>query len=314
LKNHSEKSILNFFPIGAVSHSCKGEDITEIIDMHNSGAVAFSDGSQSVESAGLMLRALQYAKAINGLIINHPDEASISPDGQIHEGKVSVSLGLEGIPEMNEILGLKRDLQLQEYAQSRYCAYNISSAESCSIIKKEKRSAPPIFYTVSYLNLLYTHKDLENFNVNLKVKPPLRQTKDKRALINALKDDQIDAITSGHLPLEEEMKKMSFAFASFGATGIETVFSALLSLLDEDVELSRIIEKLTIGPRTILNLPIPLIKEGEDAELCVFDPDLAWEFTKDTMLSKSKNSPFTDQALKGKVLGIINNNKHNLDF
>ncbi len=309
--NNTKNSIVDFHPIGAVSQSCKGEDITEFIDMKQSGAIAFSDGKHSLKDAGLMKRALQYAKACNGLIINHPDEISLSNYGQINEGEISVMLGLEGNPEMAEVLGIQRDIQLCEYTEGRYCAYNISTTEAAKLVKKHKGSQRiNISSTVSYLNLIFSDKAMLGFDVNLKVYPPFRGEKDRRSLIKALKDDSIDCITSGHVPLEVELKKKSFAFADFGAIGIETVLSALLTDLEGQLEVDDIVKKLTIGPRTLLGLTIPTIEEGVEANICLFDPDLEWTFSKSDIRSLSKNSPYINKSFKGKVLGVINNNKY----
>ena len=309
LKNQTSDFLVDFHPIGAISHDTKGGDIAEIMDMQAHGAVGFSDGKYSIANSGLMMRALQYAKACDGLIINHPNDAGIAEEGQIHEGEVSVSLGLEGIPEMSETMGLKRDLQLNQYVESKYCAHNISSADSTKLLKKERKHPErKVWSTVNYMNLIFTDEDLKNFNVNLKVYPPLRSARDQRNLVRGLKEGTIDAITTGHTPLEEEHKKMSFAFASFGAIGLETAFSALLSYAD-DLSLETIIDKLTWGPREVLQLPVYQINEGEKADLCIFDPDIEWNYTSDTIKSKSRNSPFVDKQLKGKVLAVINNNK-----
>ena len=311
LKNNTNNTSVDFYPIGAISKNCAGEDITEMIDMSRNGAIAFSDGKKTIQNSGLMLRALQYAKACNGLIINHPNDKDISTQGQVHEGSISVSLGLEGIPEMAEIVALNRDIQLTQYAESKYCAHNISSLHTVKVLRKEKNSVGHnILSTVSYLNLIFKDKDVESFDVNLKVLPPLRDEKDRRSLIKGIKDDTIDAITSGHVPLEEELKKMSFGYASFGAIGIETTFSAMTTLLDDELDLETIIDKLSVGPRNILGLTVPEISEGENANLCIFDPDLMWTYKSETIKSRSKNSPFIDHVFKGKVLGIINNNKY----
>lgn len=310
LVNETRDSAISFHPTGAVSKSCKGEDISEMLDMDRHGAVAFTDGKKTIREAGLMARALQYAKACNGLIINHPDEETISHNGQIHEGELSVSLGLEGKPEMSEILGVTRDIQLTEYTEGKYCAYNISAGSVVKIIKKEKQKlGNKLSSTVSYLNLLFEEEDLSDFNVNLKVIPPLRSSKDRKALIKGVQQGTIDAICSGHAPIEDELKKMSFAFASFGAIGIETVFSALNTLISEDLGLEEMIAKLTVGPRSLLNLEVPVIREGEAADLCIFDPTLDWTYSESEIKSKSKNSPFIGKTFKGRVLGIINNNK-----
>ena len=260
LINNTRNSILDVHPIGAISKNCDGGDITELIDMKTNGAVAFSDGSESIGNSGLMMRSLQYARACEGIIINHPDDKDLSKNGQIHEGKMSVMLGMEGNPEMAENLGLIRDIKLNQYAEGAYCAYNISAASSVKIIKKEKASTSNINCTVPYLNLLFTDADLEDFNSNLKVKPPLRSKKDKKALIKGLIENTIDAICSAHSPLEDEHKNLSFAFADFGAIGLETVFAALNTDLSESLGLENIIKKLTIGPRRILNLEIPKLK------------------------------------------------------
>jgi dihydroorotase len=305
LLNNTDRNAVDFYPIGAVSKSIEGEDITEFIDMKRNGAVAFSDGKHSVADAGLMLRALQYAKACDALIINHPSEPSINGHGQVHEGIISVSLGLEGLPQMAESLGLGRDLQLASYAESKYCAYNISTSSAAKMLKKKGKN---IKATVAYLNLIFEDKNLENFNSNLKVYPPLRSHRDRKGLLKALKNDNIDAITSGHSPLEEELKKKSFAFADFGAIGIETTFPALVTHLKEHIGLEKIVEKLTVGPRNILGLEQPMLKEGEEANLCIFDPDREWTYNKPK--SKSQNSPFLGTTFTGKILGIINNKKY----
>ena len=311
IRNETNSYPVRFYPIGAISKSCKGEDITEIMDMKNSGAVAFSDGKKNIRDAGLMARALQYSKACQGIIINHPEEESLSYHGQIHEGEVSVSLGLEGKPEMAEIIGITRDLQLNDYSDGRYCAYNISTAEAAKIIKKEKEDSDQnISATVAYLNLIFTEQDIKDFNVNLKVNPPLRTEKDRKALVKKLQDNTIDAITSGHSPIETELKKMSFAFASFGAIGIETVFSALNTFGGEKLQLELLIDKISRGPRHLLNIEIPEIKEGSVADLCIFDPDIKWTYHETSIKSKSKNSPFIDQDFTGKVIGIIGNGKY----
>ncbi len=308
--NNTVHYAIDFHPIGAISKYCKGDDITEMIDMHKNGAIAFSDGKKSIQNSGLMLRALQYSKACDGLIINHPDESFLSLDGQIHEGTASVSLGLEGLPDIAESLGLIRDLELTKYAEGKYCAYNISSKKAVKILKNQKvNENENISSTVNYLNLIFDENDLFDFKVNLKVNPPLRSELDKKALISALKEDFIDAITSGHLPLEEELKKMSFAFASFGATGIETVFSAILTKLNNIIDLDTVVSKLTIGPRKTLGLQIPQIKIGETANLCFFDPDKNWTYSAENCKSRSLNSPFLNFQFKGKVIGIFNKNK-----
>ena len=306
IQSSTKELPVEFLPIAAISKNCNGEDITEMIDLSKNGAIAFSDGHNAVQKSGMMLRALQYSKVIDGLIIHHPVDLSISEGNNIHEGAMSTSLGLKASPALSEALVLERDIQLTEYAEARLLAHTISSAQSVQKLRTLK--SKNVFASVAYLNLCKTDESLASFNVNYKVSPPLRSEDDRQQLIQAVKDGLIDVICSNHLPLEEEMKKKEFVYAESGAIGLQTLFPAL-NALSKEISLAKIVQCLSINPRNILNLDVPLIEVDNKANLTLFDPDLEWTLNDKSNRSKSKNSPFWNQQLKGKVLGIINGKK-----
>ena len=310
LKNHS--GLVDFYPIGALSVACAGKDFAEIYDMYHSGAVAFSDGSNPIQSTGLMKRGLEYVKGINGLLINHPSDASMARGGQIHEGEVSTRLGMKGIPALAETLMLKRDLDLLEYTGSKLHIHNISTAGSVKLIKEIKQKHNNLSASVSIMNLIADHDALETFDVNYKVLPPLRTPGDRKALIKGLKNGIIEVINSNHTPLETESKKLEFPYADFGVIGLETTYALLNTHLGDQLSQEDFVRFLAINTRKILGLPIPSIREGEEANLTLFQPLKEWNFTKSDVYSKSKNTPFLNKSFRGKVAGIINGRRSNL--
>lgn len=300
---------VEFYPLGSISNDAEGKDLTELYDMHNSGAIAFTDGSKSVQNAGLLLRALQYVKAFDGLILNHPYDKSIVSKGHIHEGQMSTSLGLVGIPSMSEVIMLQRDIQLLEYADSKLHALHISAAESVELIHKAKQNGLKITASVPVLNLVKNDEELIEFDSNLKVNPPLRSELDRKSLISALKNGTIDCLSSNHSPQDIESKNLEFPYADFGATTLEHVFSILNTYLKNDITLAELIEILYLRPRKVLQLPIPSIEIGEKAELTIFSPETRYTINEKNMLSYSKNSPYLGTELTGIVNGIINGEK-----
>jgi len=310
LKNHSE--LVDFYPIGAVSHSCEGQDLAEIYDMANYGAVAFSDGAKSIASAGLMKRGLHYLKGINGLLINHPHDVSLGKDGQLHEGEISTKLGMKGIPALSEVLMLKRDLDLLEYTDSRLHVHNVSTKESVKLIKAAKAKGLRVTASVSIMNLIFDHTDLETFNSNFKVLPPLREKSTTKALWKGVENGTIDLINSNHVPLEIEAKKLEFAYADFGAIGLEMVYPLLNTHFEDKFSAEQLVQCLAITPRKILGLPTPSISEESIANLTIFDSKKEWTLDTKNIRSKSKNTPLLGQTFKGKVIGVINGAFNNL--
>lgn len=309
IKKNTQHSIVDFYPIGAISENCEGKDITEMLDMQAAGAIAFSDGRKALQHNGLMLRALQYVQIFDGVIINRPSDKAIATDGQMHEGVVSTSLGLKGIPSLAEELMVERDLHLLEYSGSRLHIANISTASAVERIRKAKTKGLNVTASVPVLNLLYTDEAIAEFEVNFKVLPPLRLPEDRDALIAGLQDGTIDLINSNHTPIDEEGKNLEFPYADFGALGLQTAFAASWTALEGKIPMETLIEKLAIRPREIFGLPVPTIQINEFANLTIFNPTQKWTFQISDIRSKSKNTSFVGMELKGKVLAIINRNQ-----
>lgn len=304
LKNRTSGSLVDFFPIGAVTKNCEGMEITEMHDMKSAGAVAFSDGPKSIQHSGVLMRALQYAKAFEGVVIHQPNDETIARKGQMHEGKVSTMLGMRGVPSMAESLMVQRDLSLNEYVNSKLHFAHISTADSVDLIKKAQRKGQTVTAGVPAINLAMKDEALFSFNTNLKINPPLREKGDITSLKNGLKDGTISCIVSNHVPHDVEAKNLEFGNADFGAIGLQTTFAVAAEALDNA---DLVVEKLALGVRQILGLPIPVLEKGAEANLTFYDPDISWTLEKKDIHSKSKNSAFLDKELKGKVLGIVNN-------
>ncbi|MFN0215620.1 MAG: dihydroorotase [Saprospiraceae bacterium] len=306
VKNKAAVLPVQVYPIGAISQGCEGKDLAELFDMHAVGAIAFSDGKRSVQDAGLLLRALQYAKAFNGLVINVPHHKTIAAGGQIHEGLMSTTLGLKGLPALAEELMVQRDLSLLEYSEGRLHIHLISTAKSVELIRAAKRAGLSVTCSVAVANLCFTDEKLANFDSNWKIVPPLRSSTDTAALVEGLCDGTIDFICSNHTPWHEEAKNQEFSYAEFGMIGMETAFSLCRTFLNKKLKINDLVEKLSLGARRVLKLEVPKIAQGERADLTVFDPDAAWVLEEKDIRSKSKNTPFIGQKFQGKALVIIN--------
>lgn len=300
-----ESQLIDIRPLGALSHGTKGQDLAEIYDMNRAGVRAFSDGLKPIRDVGLMKRGLQYVKTFDGLVINTPLDRSIEPDGLIHESRISTQMGLKGIPEIAETVMLKRDIDLLEYTQSRLLSHQISTQESVGIIKKARKSIDRLYASVAFLNLIRTVADVQHFDTNYLVLPPLREDKDRQALIKALLDGHLDCIVSGHLPIEEEWKKIEFAEAKFGAATLPFVFPVLHDLLRKQVKLEQLIQWLSINPRRIMGIDQAVPEVESMIDFTWIDPARETKFSASEFPSKSKNTPFLDQTWKGGIQGIF---------
>lgn len=295
-------------PLGAISRGCEGKDLTELFDMSRAGAVAFTDGLHPVQDSGLMLRALQYVKGVDGLVLNSPHDLSLAQNGQMHEGTVSTSLGMKGLPPISETLILQRDLWLTEYAQSRLHVQGVSTVASVKLIREARKTGLKVTASVPVLNLCFTHEELAHFDENFKVLPPLREEKDQKALWEGLRDGALDFIHSNHLPWDVESKVCEFPYAAFGASTLETLFPILMTYNPGAVPLAKLIDLLTLAPRNVLKLDIPTIAVGRKANLTIFHPAKKWTYDREQVRSKSYNSPLLGKELQGKVIGIIHGN------
>ncbi len=306
LHSKSKEHPVSILPIGCVSKHGEGAELAELIDMHHHGAVAFSDGQHGITDGGLLLRALQYAKHFDGLVINHPDDGYLTMDAQMHEGETSTRLGLQGLPDILEASSVDRDLELLNYTDSRLLVHNVSSHKA--ILHLERSTSGRFFVSVPYLNLVKTDEDLGAFDSQLKVSPVLRSEKDRKGLLSALKKDVIHAITSNHVPLESEFKDRAFVNAESGAIGLQTVFSALYDTLGDEY-LEVLIKALSRNPRRCLGMAEAHIMEDAPAELTLFDPSRKWTFNAISNKSLSNNSPYWNHTFQSAVLGIFNKNK-----
>ncbi|WP_258542439.1 dihydroorotase [Parvicella tangerina] len=307
LIERSKKHKVTVHPIGAISQQLEGKELAEMFDMKQAGAVAFSDDKNPIKDANLMSRGLLYAKNFDGLIMSFPNETSISGHGQVHEGKISTTLGLEGIPALAEEINASRDLFLANYNEARIHLGPISCSNSVSMIAEAKSEGIKATSDIAAHQLWFTDADCTSFDSNYKVNPPFRSQEHIDDLIEGLKSGAIDVITSDHSPWDEEEKQKEFELAKFGITSLQTTFSASLTKLTKEIGLQSIIQKLSINPRTILQLDIPIVKEGFNANFVLFDPTETWTLKKEDILSKNKNTPFIGTTFTGKVIRTIHN-------
>lgn len=304
LMSKSANAATNLHPIGALTKGSEGKDIAELFDMKNAGAVAFGDYNKDLADANLMKIALQYVQDFDGLLIAYCQDEKIKGKGVVHEGVVSTHLGLKGIPALAEELQVARNLYLLEYTGGKMHIPTISTARSVELIKEAKAKGLNVTCSVAVHHLVLTDDALKGFDTRYKVTPPLRPESERLALIAGVMDGTIDMITSDHNPIDIENKKLEFDLAKNGTIGLETAFRSLLKVLPVEV----IVDKFTSGKR-VFGIESNNITEGAKASFTLFGLDGSSVFTKQDILSKSKNSAFLGQELKGKIFGIYNNGK-----
>ena len=304
LKGRALGSPVNLYPIGALTKNSDGEDLAELFDMKNAGAIAYYDYQKPIRNPNLMKLALQYASNFGGLIYSFPQESKISGLGVMNENIMSTSLGLKGNPTLAEELQIARDLFLLEYTGGKLHIPTISSAKSVELIRKAKADKLDVSCSVAIHNLILTDQVLTTFDTRFKVLPPLRTKTDCDALIEGLKDGTIDMVTSDHNPIDIEHKKIEFDYAMYGSIGLETAFGALHTVFT----LKKTIDLLTKG-KARFGIEPSAIAIGKIAKLTLFNPNEIYTFKKDMILSTSKNAIFENYQLKGKVYGILSNNQ-----
>ena len=304
VKQRASAFASELFPIGALTKKSEGIELAELFDMKNAGAVAFGDYNKSLDNANLLKISLQYTQDFNGLVVAFCQDNDIKGKGIVNEGIISTMLGLKGIPALAEELIIARNLFILEYTGGKMHIPTISTSKSVQLIKDAKAKGLQVTCSVAVYNLIFTDQKIEEFDTRFKVLPPLRAEEDRQALIKGVLDNTIDCITSDHNPIDIENKKMEFDLAKYGTIGLESACGSLLTVLPLEI----VIEKLTAG-RKVFNIHESGINIDEKANLTLFNPEIESVFTKDNILSKSKNSAFLGQNLKGKVYGIYNQEK-----
>lgn len=295
-------AVVNIFPAGAITKGQKGEDLTEIADMKDAGAVAITDDGLSVKNAQIMRKVLEYANMFDMPVISHCEDLDLSQKGVMNEGFVSTLLGLGGIPNISESSVVARDIALAAFTKTRIHIAHVSTEESVEIIRQAKEKGINVTCETCPHYFTLTDEAVKGFDTHTKMNPPLRAEKDRKAIIEGLKDDTIDVISTDHAPHTEADKDVEFDFAPFGIIGLETALSlAINELVDKKIlTWDRLIKKISFAPSEILRLTNKgRLSSGADADIVIIDPNKKWEFEKETIISKSKNSPFIGRTFKG---------------
>ena len=296
-----DKAKINIYPSASLTVNTDGSNMTEFGLLQNKGIIAFTDGVKTIQNTRIMSRIMNSARDLNSLILQHAEDYELSQNGMINEGIIASKLGLQGIPEIAEIIIIERDLTLLESIKCRYHISQLSSAKSVELIKNRKENIK-FSCGVSINNLSLNENDIGDFKTFLKLSPPLRTEEDRISLVKGLSDEIIDVIVSDHKPEDEEQKRLTFAQAETGATGIETLLSLSLELYHNgSVKLETIIKALTSNPAKILKIDKGNLSIGNDADFCIVDLNKPWIVKQENLYSKSKNTSIENKKLQGKV-------------
>ena len=296
-----DKSKINIFPTASLTKNLEGTNMTEFGLLQKKGIIAFTDGLKTIQNTRLMSRIMKSAHDLNSLILQHAEDLELSKNGMINDGIISTKLGLQGIPDLAELIIIERDLTLLESIKCRYHISQISSKKSVEIVNERKQK---VKFTcgVSINNLSLNENDIGDFRTFLKLSPPLRTEEDRVSLVDGLNNKTIDVIVSDHKPEDEEQKRLTFAQAATGSSGIETLLSLSLELYHNgSVKLETIIQALTSNPAKILKINKGNLTIGTDADFCIVDINKPWIVKKDKLISKSKNTSIENKKLQGKV-------------
>lgn len=303
LTHKALQHVTNLYPIGALTQKSKGVEMAEMYDMKKSGAIAFGDYKKPISNDNLLKISLLYAQNFDGLVLSFPKNLAIAGDGVANEGVQSTTLGLKGIPALAEELQIARDLFILEYTGGKMHIPTISTKKSVELIKEAKRKGLHVTCSVAVHNLFLTDNELDNFDGNKKVNPPLRTNSDVSALVKGVNEGVIDIITTDHNPIDIENKKVEFSTAMDGTIGLESAFGVLNSIFD----IETIVKCLCTNPKKIFGIPIQTIQENENASLTLFNPSKEYNFSIKNIYSSSKNSAFLGASLHGITYGVYNN-------
>jgi dihydroorotase len=300
LAKAAERPGAKVYPIGCISKESKSETLAPMLELTEAGCVAFSDDGRPVTDPNLMRRALEYALQVNGILTVHEEDLSLSRGFSMHEGIVSVALGLKGAPDAAENVTIARDIELARLTGGRVHFCHVTTARGVQLIKRAKEDGIPVTGEVTPHHFTLTHEAVEGYNTNAKMSPPLRTIQDIEALLAALEQGVIDCIATDHAPHEYDSKHRDFPSASFGILGFQTAIPLTLKRVKEGkLSLVRAIEALTISPAKCFNLSAGTLSKGAKADLTLIDPERKVRHTKEYLASKSKNTPWLDQEFTG---------------
>lgn len=292
--------------MAAMTKGLAGIELTEIGLLKRAGAIAFTNGKSTVTNTAVMRNVLNYAKDFGALIVHHCEDPYLSRDAAMNSGEVASRLGLPSVPSVAETIVVERDVRLVELTGGRYHAATISCEPSLDVIRSAKARGLPVTCGVSINHLTLNENDIGPYRTFFKVRPPLRREEDRLAMVRGIQSGDIDVIVSSHDPQDADVKRRPFAEAADGATGLETMLAAALRLyFSGEVSLLQLLRAMTINPARLLGLDSGRLQKGAVADIIVFDPDEPWVVNKDILKSRSKNSPFDEARLQGKILRTV---------
>jgi len=309
IASKSKNLPIDIFPIGAVSKNSEGEHLTEMMLMKKNGAIAFTDDGMSIQNPQFMKLALTYAKMVDLPILNHSEDIYLRNEGVMNASKTSSNLGLKGNTSLAEAIMVYRDLLLASSLDAKFHLLHVTTKEAVDLIKQFK--SKNITSEVCPHHLYFSDEDIDAFNTNLKVGPPIRSKADRKKLIEAVKSGVIDCIATDHAPHTLEDKETTFNDAEFGMIGLESCFGVVNKVLvkENGMSLKSLIEKLTVNPRKVMNIDRDLFEVGKKAQITIIDPNQKWKFSNEDIYSKSSNSPFIGHDMVGKVKHVVSKNK-----
>ncbi len=312
IRNQAKGLPVDVDPIAATTKGRKGETLTEMSELAATGVTAFSDDGSPIASADLMRRALEYTNMLGALLIEHCEEPTMTVGSIMHEGAVSTRLGLTGWPAVAEEIAIERNIQLAEYTGARLHCAHVSTARGVELIRNAKKRGVRVTGEATPHHVSLECSILEHYDSEYKVNPPLRESKDIEALIAGLADGTIDAIATDHAPHAHDEKEVELALAPFGMVGLETAFGVILTELVNTgrISLARAIDAMSTQPRRLMSLPDVSLEVGSEANLSIMDLNEQWTVERDTLNSKSHNTPFHGWKLTGRARGIYNNSKY----
>ena len=296
-------NLARVFPVGALSKGLKGEELAEIGEMLEAGAIAISDDGRPVMDANLMRRALEYCSMFNVPISVHEEDLQLAAGGVMNEGPTAVRLGLRGVPNAAEEVMVARDIALARLTGGRVHVAHLSTRGAVVLVRQAKTEGLLVTAEATPHHFSLTEEAVDGYNTNAKMAPPLRMAEDVEAVKEGLRDGTIDAIATDHAPHHRDEKEVEFDQAANGIVGLETALPLVLKLVDAGVlSLPEAIRKLTVNPARILNLPYGTLSLGAPADVVIFDPVGTWKVNPAKLRSKSKNTPFAQWEMKGKIV------------